>query len=240
MDSVTHYFDADTVSGWRMALESAWDDLPTPEVEDGWSLSSFDPAALLTAVDGVHLQEGFKLALYVYRWGRDGNGITWALPTAAPVPPAADCPLTAPPANAWTTARMADLTVPHPPSAVGDLSSVVEVAPGDASAHLRASLLLREWGELGAANHGQWWSDQAIIDTQSAAPDAPAEWEWKVQPVEDLRPQVAQTENGWQIVFYSVTAYGGWKMYAHEDMWHSGKALAKIRLVATAAGGNKR
>lgn len=229
-------FDAETVSNWRNALELAWDDLPEPELDEGWSLSAFDPAVLLTAAENVALRAGFKLAVYVYRQGRDGNGVTWAFPAAAPIPPVEDCPHTAPPSSAFTAARMADFTVPHPPAAIGDLSSVLDIAPTDAAAYLRASLLLREWGELGAAKHGQWWSDQAIID---ALPDDPAEWSWKGQPIHDLRPQVVQSADGWQVTFYSISPYGGWKMYAHQDSWHSGGAHTAIRLVATATGGRQ-
>ena len=235
----TRYFDAETVHAWRAALESAWDDLPEPELTEGWSLSGFDPAVLLAAAEGISLKPGYKLALYLYRWGRDGNGITWALPAHAPIPAAADCPLIEPPPTAWTVARMADFDVPHPPLAIGDLSKMLVIQPNTADSYLRASLVLRELAELGAAKHGQWWSDQALIHALPSASDDPAEWTWQAETLDDLRPRATQTPDGWVITFYSVTAYGGWRIFAHQDQWGEAGASVSIRVVANAPGGKR-
>lgn len=235
----TTYFDAKTISEWRLVMESAWDDLPEPEMDDGWSVSGFDPAALLASAADISLKSGYKLALYVYRWGRDGNGITWALPSDAPIPAAVDCPLTEPPPTAWPVARMADFDVPHPPLGIGDLSKVLVISSESEQSYLTASLLLRELAELGAAKHGQWWSDQALIDTLPSDEDDPVEWTWTDASVDDLRPRVSQTPDGWQVTFYSVTAYGGWRIYVHHDIWDASGAAQTIRAIATAHGGKR-
>jgi hypothetical protein len=228
-------FDLETLALWREPLEAASEAFPVPELS-GWSLSGFDPAALVLATEGVQLAPAVKLITYVLRTGGGGVGVTWGLPAAAPVPPAEDCPIGAPPPWSWPSVDR----VPRPPSLLAHPHEVVHLTAHTPENAVRASLLVRAWGELGAYRHGRAWSDHAILaalptDDDSPAPEA---WRWATQPPAELHPHVEATPDGaLHVRFYSVSGYGGWQIYEHHDHWHPHYTRIGIGRVAQAPGG---
>ena len=179
---------------------------------------------LIGVFDALRLKAGFGLRAFVYREGRNGNGIIWAVQADAPPVAADECP------------RLEDtwLQPPRPPGAV----PLMQAIEGDGSpwSYLSASILSREAAEFGAIWHGCVWSDQTILskppqqaddpdadDARKLTGDAPvSHWTWRGAAPGTWKPTYADRGTSREVVLHIHKPIGGEEIYRATDTYPIG------------------
>lgn len=224
--------DADAVSHLRDGLTDCWAGHLDDDTPHGWSRSGADLAAMVTLCPGLWLRAGWELVAYQFRYGDDGNGVVWAVPEGADLPAPDGADLHDP---------------PRPPRAADDAMAAVD-GDGTALSHLAASLLVREFDEVGAAGHGVAWLPATVLDADPWAPGAadmagpvphPGEryhWEWYQQPPASWSPQATTARGAAEAVFYTFSALGRQQVVRHRDRGRADSYLAVRERTVVADG----
>lgn len=203
----------------------------TEELPDGWSKSPLEPARLLEVFRPLRVREGFVLRAYQFYEEGNGNGVVWALPETADFPAPADCPIL----------ENHLLKAPKPFDALDDVMEAIE---GDSSpwSYFAASMLRRQFSELGALWHGTNWSVHCVLDedpwkagdlSENESPlDAPNsnrdDWTWHEEPPQDWRPQVRVEEDRVVVSFYTYCGLEQQRLIRHTDIYRPGKYRARV------------
>jgi hypothetical protein len=177
-----------------------------PNAEGRWFISTIDPAAALGKLPGLELKDKVKLITYLQRQATGGMGVTWALPelmsTTAELEAAIE--------------SAGEGTIPPHPK--GALSNVMEGITGDRSSasYLAASILLREFKELGRSGQNCRWSYHRLI---TAPPDKP--WQWRTQKtLTNLSPKVQIKDDQMVFVeFFSCRVVPPIAIFRHLDQY---------------------
>lgn len=236
-----HYYTAEDLERLREGLHGIWLEALSIHfdglIEEGWQLAPFDPSQLLSATPTLGLHAGYRLVAYLYRDGRHGNGVVWAIPAEDEALEPQECPQTDLPRHSWTLDHAPDLDPPRPPNALYDWMDAL-TGDGSADAYLSASLLARELAELGATGHGAYWDDFTILDE---APSGPT-WDWLSAAPQDWRPQVQFQPDFISVAFYTVNHMGTRRITRHHDRYASGGTLrfdSDEQVIAVAGPGGR-
>ncbi len=177
-----------------------------PNLEGKWFVSSINPGAAFMKLPGLRLKPDLRLITYLYRTGKDGKGITWAVPE----------PLS-------TTAQLEKVLVDREdttqfPQPEGALANVMDAVNGDRSplSFTIASILQRELKELGALGIWSEWTHHRLID---ALPPQ-VKWQWLTTPPKDLSPKVLiYPDNRAAIEFFSCRVTPPIAIFQHIDQY---------------------
>ncbi|MDI9640714.1 hypothetical protein QPK87_21560 [Kamptonema cortianum] len=188
-------------------------DVPAPNLEGRWFVSSVNPGSALIKLPGLRLKSGFRLVSYLYRKPEQGMGTIWAVPE--------ELSTTAELENVLGQAN--DGMPPHPRGALSDFMLAIE---GDRSAasFAIASLVRREFLEFGRLGKQCNWSHHRLVD----APPPQVKWQWGTSPPKDLSPKVKIFPDGKAIVeFFSCRTSAPVAIFRHVDQYASGKYQAQ-------------
>jgi hypothetical protein len=180
--------------------------VPAPNNEGRWFISTIDPAAVLYKLPGLQLKTGVRLVTYLQRRSDGGLGVTWALPnlmsTTAHLESALEESLNSP-------------TPPHPKGALGHIMDGIE-GNGSPASYIAASLLLREYKELGRTGRLRRWSQHRLIDRIPSK----QKWQWRSKVPQDLSPKVKITEDQSILVeFFSCRVVAPVALFRHIDQY---------------------
>ena len=117
-----------------------------------WCRAHFDAEALIAVFPPLSLRPGYRLLTYLFHSNGNGNGRVVAFPQGSDVYRSAAA------VPAWTPISCA-------PGEEDGAIWPMEVIDGDGSAlsYLSASLLMREFGEVGAEWHGVHWDEEQVL-----------------------------------------------------------------------------
>ena len=191
---------------------------PAPNVEGKWFISTIDPTAAVKKLPGLSIKTGVRLVTYLQRQAEGGLGITWALPDLMST--------TAQLENALATTNDSA----SPPQPQGALSHVMESIEGDSTpaSFLMASLLTREWRELGRTGKNHRWSQHRLIATVPFEQQKQA-WQWQTQAPKNLAPKVKIQEDRSAIVeFFSCRIKSPVAIFRHLDHYPPNSYLPKV------------
>jgi hypothetical protein len=181
--------------------------VPAPNNEGRWFISTIDPAAVLHKLPGLQLKPKVRLVTYLQRQPQGGMGVTWALPELMS-----------------TTERLEEALAESqnstaPPRPQGALGHVMDSIEGNASpaSYVAASLLTREYKELGRTGPFRRWSQHRLIDrVPSKQP-----WQWRSKVPQDLSPKVKVLEDKSVLVeFFSCRVVAPVALFRHLDQFH--------------------
>ncbi len=188
--------------------------LQMPNDRGQWFISATSPGGVLTKLPGLKLKSGIRLVSYLYRLDSDGSSMTWALPEALST--------TALLENALETSRGEE----NPPEPQGRLANVMEAIEGDRSpmSFVIASIVRREFKELGALGKNRNWSHHQLID----ALPAKVQWQWRTQTSNDLSPKVRLLAEGSAVLeFFTCRTVAPIAIFQHIDQYSAGEYQAK-------------
>lgn len=188
--------------------------VPMPNNQGRWFLSMIDPGAVFMKLPGLSLQPEFRLVTYLYRLGEEGCGKLWAVPEHL------SC--TAQLEQALPEIHQAEQP-PHPQGALENWMASVQGDRTPAS-FLIASLLRREFNELGALGKAAVWSKHQLI---SAVPQQ-LQWQWRNEPIKDLSPKVKVLPDGRAVVeFFTCRLTPSIALFQHLDQYKADQYIAQ-------------
>lgn len=191
---------------------------PAPNEEGRWFISTIDPAAAVKKLPGLSLKSGVRLVTYLQRKPEGGLGVTWALPDLMSTTVQLEMAL--------TTAE--NSSVPRPQ---GALSHVMESIEGDATpvSFIVASLLAREWRELGRIGVNHRWSQHRLIATVPFEQRKQA-WQWQTKRPKDLSPKVkVRADHSAVVEFFSCRIVSPVAIFRHLDQYPPNSYRPKIQ-----------
>lgn len=180
------------------------DNLPAPNNQGRWFVSTIDPGAAINKLPGLSLKPGVRLITYLQRRSAGGMGVTWALP---------DLMSTTAQLEAALESAGNGSIPPHPK---GALSHVMDGLTGEriTPSFIAASLLLREWKELGRTGPNRRWSHHRLI----AQVPSHQNWQWRTQIPTNLSPKVKiQPDQSVLVEFYSFRMAQPVSVFRHRD-----------------------
>ena len=190
------------------------DDLPAPNVEGRWFISTIDPAAALQKLPGLTLKPRVRLVTYLQRRNDGGMGVTWALPELMSTTEQLEAAI----ATAGT-----EQIPPHPRGALGHVMDGV-TGDGSAASFLAASLLIRELKELGRSGALQRWGYHRLV---AGVPPQPP-WQWRSKVPQDFSPKVKILPDHSALVeFFSCRTVAPITLFRHLDQYGSGSYRPK-------------
>ncbi|MEO0532873.1 MAG: hypothetical protein AAF215_03285 [Cyanobacteria bacterium P01_A01_bin.123] len=157
------------------------DDVPAPNTEGRWFISTIDPAAVIAKLPGLFLKPETQLVTYLFRKGSLGTGITWALPEHLSTTACLE--------QAITQAKGYDIP-PHPEGAFESMMAAID-GDGSPTSFLAASILSRELQELGRTGKFTRWAHHRLIN--QIPPQR--QWQWRTSPPKDFSPKVKTLPN---------------------------------------------
>ncbi|MBE7384505.1 MAG: hypothetical protein F6J95_024205 [Leptolyngbya sp. SIO1E4] len=182
------------------------EDVPAPNDEGRWFISTIDPAASIGKLPGLSLKSRVRLVTYLQRRPGGGMGVTWALP------------------ELMSTTEQLELALestgngaipPHPRGALGHVMESIKGEKTPAS-FISASLLLRELKELGRTGSNCRWSHHRLI----AVMPSKQTWQWRSAPVKDLSPKVKMHPDQSVLVeFFSCRVVPPVAIFRHLDQY---------------------
>ncbi|MDA0674292.1 MAG: hypothetical protein O3C67_11380 [Cyanobacteria bacterium] len=181
--------------------------VPAPNSEGRWFISTIDPAAVLYKLPGLQLKPKVRLVTYLQRQPQGGIGVTWALPELMSTTEQLEQAL---------TDSLNSGAPPHPQGALGHVMEGVE-GNSSAASYIAASLLMREYKELGRTGPFRRWSQHRLLDRiPSQQP-----WQWRSKPPQDLSPKVKVLEDQSVLVeFFSCRVVKPVALFRHLDQYH--------------------
>ncbi|MEM9005511.1 MAG: hypothetical protein AAGE59_18555 [Cyanobacteria bacterium P01_F01_bin.86] len=184
-------------------------DTPAPNEQGRWFISTIDPAAAVKKLPGLAIKSGVRLVTYLQRQPAGGQGITWAVPDVMSTTAQLELALEA--------AGSGSL----PPQPRGALSDLMESLEGDytPASFMAASLLAREWRELGCmgANY-RWYQHQLIAEIPFKQFKRP--WQWPKKPPQNLFPKVkVQADQSVLVEFFSCRIAPPIAIFRHLDKY---------------------
>jgi hypothetical protein len=219
------------IASAREAAEDVWREA-LREVDDGWSLVGRDVLDLGSVVEpfGLALDPAYDLVLVTARWGRDGEGHLFAVPSEVADEVRADL-----------SEELDDWDEDEPPSVEAAESDIGVALTGDGSdeAVLMASVACRELHEVGAAGHGADWMDEVVLGEDGPDESEQPAWDWRGPQPERWAPTVTRAGGELIVVFHTQTDVGGHRLIRYEDRYRPGALAARRRydVLAEAEGG---
>jgi hypothetical protein len=203
------------------------DNLPSPNAEGRWFVSTVDPSEALSKLPGLWLSPGIRLVTYLKQDGNGGLGVTVALPGLLS-----------------TTERLeaaieAVTGSDQPPSPMGGLPNLMTGIEGDGSlaSFLAASIFIREIREFGRFGRYSRWIHHRLV---AAVPPKVA-WQWRTKMPEDFSPKVVLRPDAEVIVeFYSCRVQKPIALFRHLDRYppNSYTATNQDQVIAAIAAAN--
>jgi hypothetical protein len=181
------------------------EEIAAPRTRAHWAISTVNPAAALLKLPGLWLKPNWRLVSYLYRDGKNGGGVVFALPTERAT-------------TACLEESLGSSDPKQPPAPKGALADVMEAFDGDRSAvsFLVASIFDRELREFGAGGSFRNWAHHRLIDSVPTQ----AKWQWQTQQPQDLTPKVKIMPDGQAIVeFFTCRVSSGVGIYRHVDQY---------------------
>lgn len=184
-------------------------EIPAPNDEGRWFISTIDPAAAVNKLPGLAIKPGVRLVTYLQRQPKGGMGVTWALPDLMST--------TAQLELALETAGNGSI----PPRPKGTLSHVMEGIDGDCTpaSFIAASLLVKELKELGRTGPNHRWSQHRLI-SEIPFKQFKQPWQWQIQPPKNLSPKVKiQADKSAVVEFFSCRVAPPIAIVRHLDQY---------------------
>lgn len=177
-----------------------------PNLHGEWFISTINPGTALLKLSNLWLKPEVRLVSYLHREGKDGIGVTWAVPE-----------------ELSTTAQLEralanQLPVTTPPQPDGALPDLMDAIEGDRSlaSFLVASILQRELRELGALGKFCNWQQHRLIQSLPSQ----VKWQWRTEVAKDLTPKVQIQSNGKAVVeFFTCRVVPPVAIFQHVDQY---------------------
>jgi hypothetical protein len=200
------------------------DNIPSPNAEGRWFVSTIDPAEALVKLPGLWIRPGIRLITYLRQDANGGMGATVALPGLLS-----------------TTEYLDDaigkiVTPDQIPAPMGALPNLMAGIEGDGSlaSFLAASIFTREVREFGRFGRYARWTHHRFV----TAPPQQMPWQWRTKIPEDFSPKVVLRQDAEVIVeFYSCRVQKPIALFRHLDRYppNSYTANNQDQVVAVAA-----
>ncbi|MGF1571349.1 MAG: hypothetical protein ACFCVD_25285 [Nodosilinea sp.] len=182
------------------------DNLPAPNTQGRWFVSTLDPAEALAKFPGLWLRPGIRLVTYLRQDATGGVGATVALPGLLSTTEYLEA--------AIEQAAKTD----QPPTPMGALPNLMAGLDGDGSlaSFLSASIFLREIRELGRfGRYARWIHHRFVAEAPTQVP-----WDWRTPIPEDFSPRVVVRQDAEVIVeFYSCRVQKPVALFRHLDRY---------------------
>lgn len=202
------------------------DNLPAPNAEGRWFVSTLDPSEVLGKLPGLWLAPGIRMVTYLRQDKEGGIGNTVALPGLLSTTERLEAAIEA-------------ATPEQAPAPMGCLPSLMGGIEGDGSlaSFLSASIFIREIREFGRYGRYARWTHHRFVD----AVPAKLPWQWRTKMPEDFSPKVVLRPDSEVIVeFYSCRVQKPIALFRHMDRYPPNSYLAtnqdQVIAVAGAAG----
>lgn len=186
--------------------------VPAPNSEGRWFISTMDPAAVLYKLPGLSLKPGVRLVTYLQQRPEGGMGVIWALPELMST-------------TTHLEAALEDSgnTPPHPKGALGHVMDGL-MGNGSPASYIAASLLVREFKELGRTGSFRRWSQHQLIDRIPPQQS----WQWRSKTPQDLSPKVKILGDESVLVeLFSCRMVTPVVLFRHLDQYHRGSYRPK-------------
>lgn len=146
-------FEGALIDRYRQQAMAVRDPIPE-EGPEGWFRSDFDAARLAAVYPALQLKPEYTVLTWIFRSGGNGNGLVLAFRRDDPALEASMSPV---------HALVSEDAIP-----AADRRNPMHAITGDGSplSYLSASLLQREFWEVGALWHGVRWDVEEIICTK--------------------------------------------------------------------------
>ncbi len=208
---------------------------------DNWCRAEFDAARLVAVFSHLAIRPGYRLLTYLFRAGANGNGVVLAFAEGS------DAHRVAAAVPAWM--QMIRL-----PGEEDGAKSPMEAIDGDGSplAYLSASLLLREFREVGAVWHGIDWDVKSVCaptrawlrgagrgskhNRRLAKIMGDLDWPSGPPPLEDLAPVVRIAGETVRVVSYTYSELGGRHITRWTDAYARGNYVPSTEREQMASG----
>jgi hypothetical protein len=199
------------------------DNVPSPNADGRWFVSTIDPAEALAKLPGLWMRPGIRLVTYLRQDTNGGMGSTAALPGLLSTTEYLE--------EAIEQAAEAD----HPPQPMGMLTNLMDGLDGDGSlaSFLAASIFTREVREFGRFGRYARWIHHRFV----AAPPQQISWQWRTKTPEDFSPKVVLRQDAEVMVeFYSCRVQKPIALFRHLDRYpaNSYAATTQDQVVAVA------
>ncbi|WOD38140.1 hypothetical protein [Nodosilinea sp. E11] len=181
------------------------DNIPAPNAEGRWFVSTIDPAEALAKLPGLWIRPGIRLVTYLRQDSNGGLGNTVALPGLLST-------------TEYLEDAISKVTADQPPAPMGALPSLMAGIEGDGSlaSFLAASIFTREVREFGRFNRYARWTHHRFV----AAPPPQIPWQWRTKIPEDFSPKVVLRQDAEVIVeFYSCRVQKPIALFRHLDRY---------------------
>lgn len=200
--------------------------LPAPNTEGRWFVSTLDPSEVLSKLPGLWLAPGMRLVTYLRQDPQGGMGATVALPGLLS-----------------TTERLeAAIESAHAdqaPCPLGSLPNLIGGIEGDGSlsSFLAASIWIREMQEFGRFGRYARWSHHRFV----AAVPPKLTWQWRTPMPEDFSPKVVLRPDAEVIVeFYTCRVKKPIALFRHVDRYPPNSYTATNQDQLIAVGGTSQ
>lgn len=190
------------------------DNLPAPNQEGRWFISTVDPAEALTKLPGLWIQPGIRLICYLRQDKTGGIGNTIAIPGLLSTTEQLDAAIE----QAAKTGQ--------PPAPAGMLPNLMAALDGDGSlsSFLSASIFVREVREFGRFGQYARWIHHRFVN----APPAQVKWQWRAKAPEDLSPKVILRQDSEVVVeYYSCRVKQPIALFRHLDRYPANSYIAQ-------------
>jgi len=189
------------------------DNLPAPNQDGRWFVSTVDPAAALAQLPGLWIRPGLRLVTYLRQDSKGGIGSTIAIPSIL--------------SSTEQLERAIEKVTPDIPAPApeGSLKTLMESLEGDGSllSFLASSLFVREIREFGRFGAYARWTHHRFVQT----PPAQVTWQWRAQVPDDFSPKVVLRPDGEVTVeLYSCRVQKPVTLFRHLDRYHPNSYLA--------------
>lgn len=200
------------------------DNIPAPNAEGRWFVSTLDPAEALVKLPGLWMRPGIRLVSYLRQDSNGGMGTTVALPGLLST-------------TEYLDDAIAKVAAPdQAPSPLGALPNLMAGIDGDGSlaSFLAASIFTREVREFGRFGRYARWVHHRFV----TAPPQQIPWQWRTKIPEDFSPKVVLRPDAEIIVeFYTCRVQKPIALFRHLDRYppNSYTAENQDQVVAVAA-----
>lgn len=239
-ENSTVTFEGELIEKYRRHAMAIRDEIPE-EGPEGWFRSDFDAARLVDVYPSLRLDPEHLLLTWIYRtWGGNGNGLVLEFHRDDPALEAAMTPV---------HALVSEDTIP-----AGNRRNPMLAITGDGSplSYLSASLLQREFWEVGALWHGVHWdveeiiclkrsrlygaTRRAILEERWQRTFRHMEWDRPIPRSRDLSPRVTSTPTSSQVTFHTFTELDRERVIRRTDTYSDDSLVPESKSETLATG----
>lgn len=199
------------------------ENLPAPNTEGRWFVSTLDPSEVLNKLPGLWLAPGIRLVTYLRQDKEGGMGATVALPSLLST-------------TERLEAAIESVASDQAPNPMGALPSLMGGIEGDGSlaSFLSASILIRELREFGRFGRYARWTHHRFV--AAVPPKLP--WQWRTKMPEDFSPKVVLRPDAEVVVeFYTCRVQKPVALFRHVDRYPPNSYTATTQDQAVAVVG---